>query len=71
MIGTLQKWLILNLKYLFTIWIYFLNEMYYWIFSIFTSVFSVVWALRNHFNILICSSRNISYYLHIWKGFVA
>ncbi len=33
-----------------------------WIFSIITSVFSVTWFFRNHFNMLISCSSNVSYY---------
>ncbi len=31
------------------------------------SVFSVTWSLRNHFNMLICCSRNMYYYHQFWK----
>jgi len=31
------------------------------------SVFSVTWSFRNHSNMLICSSRNISYYYQCWN----
>ncbi len=34
-----------------------------WIFSIIIPVFSVTWSFRNHFNMLICCSRNISHYI--------
>jgi len=30
-----------------------------WIVSIITQIFSVTWSFRNHFNTLICCSRNI------------
>jgi len=35
----------------------------------FTPVFSVTWTFRNHSNMLICRSGNISYYYHhqFWK----
>ncbi len=36
------------------------------IFSIITPVFSVTWSVRNHSNMTICCSRNISYY-QCWK----
>ncbi len=37
------------------------------IFSIITPVFSVTWCFRNHYNMLICCSRNISDYYQCWK----
>ncbi len=37
------------------------------IFSIITPVFSVTWSFRNHSNMLICCSRNISDYYQCWK----
>ncbi len=40
--------------------IYFCDQS--WIFSIITPVFSVTWSFRNHSNMLICCSRNISDY---------
>jgi len=41
---------------------YFIPVMQHWIFSITTPVFSVTWSCRNHSKLLICCSRNISYY---------
>ncbi len=41
-----------------------------WICSIITPVFSVTWSLRNHYNMLICSSTNIYYYYQFWKKVV-
>ncbi len=41
-----------------------------WIFSIITPVFSITWSLRNHYNMLICSSTNIYYYYQFWKKVV-
>jgi len=38
-----------------------------WIFSIITPVFSVTWSFRNHSNMRIWCSRNISYYYQCWK----
>jgi len=38
-----------------------------WIFSIITPVFSVTWSFRNHSNVMICCSRNISDYYQFWK----
>ncbi len=38
-----------------------------WIFSIITPVFSVTWSFRNHLNMLIWCSRNISSYYQCWK----
>ncbi len=32
-----------------------------------TPVISVTWSFRNHYNILICCLRNISYYYQCWK----
>ncbi len=32
-----------------------------------TPVFSVTWFYKNHSNMLICCSRNISYYYQCWK----
>jgi len=31
------------------------------------AVFSVTWSFRNHSNMMICCSRNISYYYQCWK----
>ncbi len=54
-----------NLKY--SIWMF--SGMIYWckswIFIIITPVFSVTWSFRNHFNMMIWCSRNISY--QCWK----
>ncbi len=41
--------------------------MQIWIFSIITPVFSITWSFRNHSNMLICCSINISYYYQCWK----
>jgi len=41
-----------------------------WISTIITPVFSVTWSFRNHSNMLICCSRNISYYYQCWKQFL-
>ncbi len=38
-----------------------------WIFSTITQVFSVTWSFRNHSNMLICCSRNISSHYQYWK----
>jgi len=38
-----------------------------WIFSIITLFFSVTWSFRNHSDMMICFSRNISYYYHQLK----
>ncbi len=38
-----------------------------WIFSIITPVFRVTWSFRNHSNILICFSKNISDYYQCWN----
>ncbi len=38
-----------------------------WIFSIITPVFSVTWSFRNHTNMLIFCSRNISDYYWCWQ----
>ncbi len=38
-----------------------------WIVSIVTPVLSVTWSFRNHANMLICCSRNISYYYQCWQ----
>jgi len=38
-----------------------------WFFSIITPVFSVTWSFRNHSNMMICCSRNISLYYQCWK----
>ncbi len=40
-----------------------------WIFSTITPVFSVTWSFINHSDMLICCSRNISYYNQSWKQF--
>ncbi len=37
------------------------------IFSIITPVFSVTWFFRNHSNMMVCCSRNISDYYQWWK----
>ncbi len=47
--------------------IIFIPVMKSWIFSIITPVFSVTWSFRNHTNMLICCSRNISDYYQHWK----
>jgi len=46
--------------------IYFKMKFIPVIFSIVTTVFSA-WSFGNHCNILICCSRNISYYYQCWK----
>ncbi len=55
----------------FFIWMYykmsFIPVMQSWIFSIITQVFTVTWSFRNHSNMLIGCSRNISYYYQCWK----
>ncbi len=40
-----------------------------WIFSIITPVISVTWSFRNHYNMLICSLINFSYYplVKLWN----
>jgi len=45
----------------------FIPVMQSWIFNIILPVFSVTWSFRNHCNMLICCSRNISYYYQCWK----
>ncbi len=56
-------WILLQFKIMFSISILMKQS---WIFGIITSVFSVAWSFRNQ-NILICCSRNISYYSQYWK----
>jgi len=49
--------------------VFYLNVFWMWsvwIFSIITPVFSVTRSFRNHYNMLICCSKNISYY-KCWK----
>jgi len=45
--------------------LFYFNFLFMWrqsrIFSINTPVFSVTWSFRNHFNMQICCSGNISY----------
>ncbi len=38
-----------------------------WIVSIITPVCSVTWSFRNHSNMLICCSRNITSHYQCWK----
>ncbi len=51
------------------LWIYRKMQfmMQSWIFSIITPVFSVTWSFRNHSNMLICCSGNVSYCFQCWK----
>jgi len=35
--------------------------------SVITAVFSVRWSFRNHSNMLIWCSRNVSYYYQCWN----
>ncbi len=56
-----------NFKQLFYILIYFIPVIQRWIFSIITPVFSVTWSFRNHSNMLISCSRNISNSYQCWK----
>ncbi len=60
-----------NLKWLFSLQIYFkmkcIPVIQSWICSIITPVFSVTWSSEIISNILICFSRNISYYYQCWK----
>ncbi len=57
-------------------WIVYVNNILYnliyscdqsWIFSIMTPVFSVTWSFRNHYNMMICCSKNTYYYYQCWK----
>ncbi len=69
---TVKLWNIFyNLKELFSVWIsvkmQFIAVLKSCIFSIITPVFSVTWFLKNHSNMLICCSRNISDYNQYWK----
>jgi len=61
-----------NLKWLFSILIYF--KMYFesWIFNIitvadYTSVLCNTWSFRNQSKMLILCSKNINYYFQCWK----
>ncbi len=58
------------LQFKITVSIYFkmsfISVMQSWIFSIINPVFSVTWLVRNPSNMMICCSRNISYY-QCWK----
>ncbi len=49
------------------LWIIWFRSELSCIFSIITPVFSVTWSFRNHNNMLICCSRNISDYYQCWK----
>ncbi len=66
--------ILLQFKELFSIWICFKIEFIHVIknriFSVITSVFSVTWSFRNHSNMLIYCSRNISDYYQCWKQFL-
>ncbi len=53
---------LLDQKYSKTVILWNITRTVIYIFSFITLVFSVTWSFRNHSNMLICCSENISYY---------
>ncbi len=68
--NTVKTVILCNIITILTLTFFFKNIFLWWlswIFNIITTVVSVTWSLRNHSNMLICCSRNISYYYQCWK----